>query len=108
MRYSTYSTYSKGAGTVRVRLHLPGIEASCRARAARGRSRGENFGRLSKFSGGCRNFRQFTENFGRRAQVPQLTGGAGQIKLSHVAATLLPKKNPGAGLARAWCGPGAP
>ena len=37
-----------------------------------------------------------------RAQVSLLTGATGQIKIeSH------PKKNPGAGLARAWCGPGA-
>ena len=37
-----------------------------------------------------------------RAQVSLLTGATGQIKLSHIR-----KKNPGAGLVRAWCGPGA-
>ena len=37
-----------------------------------------------------------------RAQVSLLTGKIGQIKLSHSR-----KKNPGAGLVRAWCGPGA-
>ena len=37
-----------------------------------------------------------------RAQVSLLTGEIGQIKLSHIR-----KKNPGAGLVRAWCGPGA-
>ena len=37
-----------------------------------------------------------------RAQVSLLTGAIGQIKLNHIR-----KKKPGAGLVRAWCGPGA-
>ena len=57
---------------------------------------GEIFGELPKISVIC------PEIFKRRAQVPRLTGATGQI----IVATVLPK-NPGAGLARAWCGPGA-
>ena len=37
----------------------------------------------------------------QRAQVLLLTGAKSQIKLSHIR-----KKNPGAGLVRAWCGAG--
>ena len=43
----------------------------------------------------------FAGHWLHRAQVSLLTGEIGQIKLSHIR-----KKNPGAGLARAWCGPG--
>ena len=44
----------------------------------------------------------FAGHWLHRAQVSLLTGEIGQIKLSHIR-----KKNPGAGLVRAWCGPGA-
>ena len=44
----------------------------------------------------------FAGHWLHRAQVSLLTGKIGQIKLSHIR-----KKNPGAGLVRAWCGPGA-
>ena len=42
----------------------------------------------------------FAGHWLHRAQVSLLTGKIGQIKLSHIR-----KKNPGAGLVWAWCGP---
>ena len=79
-----------GGQLSKVSANLPGRAAPARRHGGTQLMSRTNYEAVADFAG----------HWLHRAQVSLLTGEIGQIKLSHIR-----KKNPGAGLVRAWCGP---
>ena len=86
-----FSSCPVGGQLSKVSANLPGRAAPARRHGGTQLMSRTNYEAVADFAG----------HWLHRAQVSLLTGEIGQIKLSHI------RKNPGAGLARAWRGPGA-